>query len=79
MSGCISRDAVELVLPLVASPWNNRRLCSPSVMQKGDTTEKMETHWPHSVQAMQDNGDEAHDINHLMPFSTTLLPPCWLT
>ncbi len=56
-------DAVNLVLPLVASTWKNRHLCSPPVMQKGDTTEKMETHWPHSVQPTQNNNDEEHDIS----------------
>lgn len=34
-----------------------------SVTQKGDTTQKMETHWPTSVETIQINNDEAHDVS----------------
>lgn len=69
MSECIRKDALHAVLPLVTLTCENKCLCSPSVAQKGDTGEQMETHC--SAHIMQNIDDEAqHYIQcpHTAPY-----------
>lgn len=65
MSDCISRDAVNLELPPVVPTWKNKCLCPSHVKQKGDTTEKMEKHWPYSAGTMQNNSN--YNMSNVIP------------